>query len=192
MTRHLTTFLPLCYCYGWLPLCFSGWIPVSHFFSLSSFLSLELLPSNSCLLTAIGGQMFIKANQQVRKDDCLQNMRPVMGHRNNNAKIQLVLSSLWVSNQQLNIWRHLNTVYPTMYQLMCHELTKLWAKILRHSYVLFLFINENTTMFRGKKAIKCHTASKWSKSKFALPVFLVLFFRKDRELRSSFRKPDII
>lgn len=156
MTCHLTTSLPLCSYYSQPLLCLSEWISVSHFFSHRPFLSQELLLSNSC-------QLFVKASQQVRKDECLQNMRPLMGHRKNNTKIQLVLSSMLVSNQQLNIQRHHHTVHHSMYQLMCHELTK-DTKILRHSYVLLLFINEDTKMSGGKKAIRCHTASKWSKS----------------------------
>lgn len=70
-----------------------------HFSSHRLFLSPEVLLSNSCL--AIGCQIFIKANQQARKDECLQNMRLVIGHWNNNAKIQLLLSSLPASSRQL-------------------------------------------------------------------------------------------
>lgn len=77
---------------------YTGESPTSQFFFQSPYL---FLPFTSC--SAIGHQLFIKANEQVRKDECLpKNINLVMGHRNNNAKIQLYSAVCQFVNQQLH------------------------------------------------------------------------------------------
>ena len=69
---------------------------ISHIclFSQRPFLCPEVLISIFCL-EIFGQQVFIKANHQVREDECFQTIIPVISHRNNNIEIQSVLSSLF-------------------------------------------------------------------------------------------------
>lgn len=55
----------------------------------------------------------ITANQQVRKDECLQNMRPMMGHGNNTR--QDLANTQLSAGLAINNWTHSQAMYPNLY-----------------------------------------------------------------------------
>lgn len=67
--------------------------------------SLSLPASSSTSCSAVICQFFIRSSRWVVKEESLQNMRPVMGHRNKNTKIGQYSALCWSSNQRLNIQR---------------------------------------------------------------------------------------
>lgn len=94
---HCTTWQSLTLCFGLAhpsTVESTGETLTSQFFFQCPYLSQEILPFTSC--SVMGHQLFIISNRQVRKNECSQNIRLVIGQRNSSTKIQLVLSSLLV------------------------------------------------------------------------------------------------